>query len=225
MMRTTSTALGLAAGIAVFTVAHPASAVHIRLDARGPDATASVVEPVPPVPAILALGEPMNLFGEVKAEDLGGGTFTHRYNFGVDLPAGVDGIGGASATPNILEFAGNVTAGFEGFRGTVNWTGDPADDPLPPGGVELVRDETPVVPREQTIVASFAAIDTEGETPYRLTIAGELLSEESVLIGNYTGNMAVVPLPGAALLFLTGLGGLFFARHHWQRQREAAATD
>ena len=107
-----------------------------------------------------------------------------------------------------------VQAGFAEFEAFL--TG-----PTITGQLDLTRMDPlgdPDEPRRQTIAASFAAIATGTTTPYTLTIFGRLF--EGVSAANYSGNVAVVPLPGAAALFLTALGGLAFARRYRRREEE-----
>jgi hypothetical protein len=213
MVRITAAALGLAIGLTALGHSGPASATHIRLEAHGAIVDAVVTIPTPPVPPIAVIGDPLSFVGEIEREDTPDLTFTHRYDFGVILPPGLaQGPGGVSATPNFLELRGEFQAGFAGFEGLLEWTGDPAESPLPAGGIQLFRDAPPLTPRFQRISADFAAIDTGGATPYRLTITGMLLEGASVTIGGYVGNIAVIPLPGAIVLFLTALGGLAIFR-------------
>jgi hypothetical protein len=218
MVRITAAALGLAVGLVALGQSGPASAFHIRLEATGADSDALVTRPVPAVPAIVEIGEPMNFFGEVEREDLGADRrFTHRFNFGVGLPAGLDqGPGGVSAVPNFLQIGGDFFAGFEEFEGLL--TG-----PNLGAGVPLERPLDPTLPREQRINVTFAAVDTAGATPYTVTITGQLLADATTLIGNYTGNIAVIPLPGALILFLTALGGLVIFRYRRSGGEGAAA--
>jgi hypothetical protein len=219
MVRITAAALGLAVGLVALGQSGPASAFHIRLEATGPDADAVVTRPVPPATPIVQIGEPMNLFGEVERADVGADrAFTHQFNFGVSLPEGLDqGPGGVSAIPNYLTIGGDFFAGFEEFEGVLTGPG------LPTEGIELDRHGDTLIPRRQHLELNFAAIDTGGTTPYQLTITGELLADASVLIGNYTGNIAVIPLPGALILFLTALGGLAIFRYRRSGGEGAAA--
>jgi len=197
MTRNLGTVLGLAAGLAILVAAGPASAVHIELRAEGTTGVGQVV-PDPDegvtagTPAIVDLGDPLILFGRIVNEPAPSPnvTFTHTYNFGFDAT----GPAGASATPNVLEVAGSIQAGFAEFEAFL--TG-----PTISGQLDLTRMDPATSPRRQTIAANFAAIDTGTTTPYTLTIFGRLFS--GVTAANYTGNIGVVPLPGAAVLFLT----------------------
>ena len=231
MVRITAAALGLAIGLTALGYPGPASATHIRLEAHGANVDAVVTIPTPPIPPIAIIGDPLSFFGEVERVDTPDLTFTHRFDFGVTLPPGpcaspggsvTQGPGGVSATPNLLEFGGTFFAGFAGFEGLLEWTGDPAESPLPPGGIQLFRDAPPLTPRFQRISAEFAGIDTGEATPYRLTVTGRLLEDATVAIGGYVGNIAVVPLPGAIVLFLTALGGLAIFR--FRRSGSAASA-
>ena len=190
--------LGLVMGLVVAAGSTPAHAVHITLN--------------PGDSGIASIGEPVVIFGVVERGDAPpGGDFTHTYNFGFD----VSGPGGVSATPNFLQVGTDAPiSGFDRFSGTVTGPG------LPAGGVMLERDVAAQIPRINRIAANFAAMDTGSDTPYTLTIMGSLLPD--VLIGNYTGNIGVTPLPGAALLFLSALGGLVVVRRY--RQQDAAAA-
>jgi hypothetical protein len=218
MVRITAAALGLAVGLVALGHSGPASAFHIRLEATGADSVADVTRPVDPVTPIVEIGEPMNFFGEVERADVGDDRmFTHRFNFGVNLPEGLEqGPGGVSAIPNYLTIGGEFFAGFEELGGVL--TGPNLD-----GEIELERHGEPLRPRRQHLELNFAAIDTGGATPYQLTITGELLADAGVLIGNYTGNIAVIPLPGALILFLTALGGLAIFRYRRSGGEGAAA--
>ena len=187
---------GLAAGLMAAGVM-PAHATHVTLN--------------PGDSGIVSIGEPVVIFGVVERGDVpAGGDFTHTYDFGFDM----SGPGGVSVTPNFLEIGADILAGFDMFEGTVTGPG------LPSGGLALIRDVDAQVPRINRIAADFAAVDTGGATPYTLTINGSLLPD--VLVGNYTGNIAVTPLPGAALLFLSALGGLVVVRRY--RRQDAAAA-
>jgi hypothetical protein len=218
MVRITAAALGLAVGVSVLGYHGPASAAHILLRASGPDDTASVIDPVPPEPAISVIDEPLILFGDLRREL--GSTFVHRFNFGVDLPADfAEAPGGVSAVANYLEIISDgtliPTAGFERFEGVLTGPN------LPAGG--LVLDAHGDVPGQQHLTIGFAAIDTGGATPYQLTITGDLLDVATVAAGNYSGNISVVPLPGAIVLFLTALGGLAIFRFRRRSGDTAAA--
>jgi hypothetical protein len=214
MVRITAAALGLAVGVTVLGYHGPASAAHILLRASGPDDTASVIDPVPPEPAIAVIGEPLILFGDLRREL--GTSFVHRFDFGVDLPTDLaEAPGGVSAIANFLQVAGDFTAGFQTFMGVLRGPN------LPDEGILL--DAHGLVPGQQHLELMFAAIDTGGATPYQLTITGELLAAETVVAGNYTGNISVVPLPGALILFLTALGGLAIFRYRRSGGEGAAA--
>ena len=217
MTRNLSTVLGLAAGLAILAAAGPASAIHIELRAEGTTGVGQVV-PDPDegvtagTPAVVDLGDPLILFGRIVNDPAPtpNVTFTHTYNFGFDAA----GPAGASATPNVLTVDSTVQAGFAEFEAFL--TG-----PTITGQLDLTRMDPlgdPDEPRRQTLAARFAAIDTGGTTPYTLTVFGQLFLGASA--GNYTGNIGVVPLPGAAALFLTALGGLAFARRYRRREEE-----
>lgn len=194
---------GLAVGLAVAVA--PAHATHILL---GPGDS-----------GIAAIGEPIVIFGVVDANDVPapGGDFTHTYNFGFNIDPGPNGQGGVSATPNFLQIgSGAPIAGFDMFQGVVTGPG------LPAGGVALIRDEAAQIPRINRIAVEFAAVDTGSATPYQLTITGSLLP--GVLVGNYTGDIGVTPLPAAALVLLSALGGLFAVRRRQAATATAAAA-
>lgn len=210
MKRTATVAIGAVAALGFF-VADEAFATHTTLTAAGQGTSASPVEATVtagPSPALSQLGDPLILFGQVTSEaGQRGGSFVHQFNFGFNT----EGPAGASATPNVVEVLGEVRAGFDLFGGRVEGPG------LPSGGVELRREGDPQLPRLRRIFADFAALDTSGETdptPYTLTIEGSLFGglAEGVTAGNYSGNVAVVPLPAAGLLFLTAIGGLALVR-------------
>ena len=187
--------LGFATGFMALVATTPAHAVHITL--------------MPGDSGIAGIGEPVVIFGVVERGDVPpGGDFTHTYNFGFE----VSGPGSIAATPNFLEIGAPI-AGFDEFNGRIEGPG------LPAGGIELSRDGDAVIPRINRIAVDFAAMDTGGTTPYTLTIMGSLLPD--VLIGNYTGNIGVTPLPGAALVLLSALGGLVAVRRY---RRNAAAA-
>ena len=225
MTRTIAARFGLAAGLATLAAAGPAAAVHIRVEATGFDGVGQVV-PDPErgvtadTPPIVELFEPLTIFGSVIAEEGENGTrtFTHTYNFGFDTA----GPAGASATPNVLVVDGSFQAGFDDFEGAL--TGPGIDGVLalerPAGDVQT--------PRINRIAADFAALDTTdgvvpgNPTPYTLTITGSLLPNATS--GVYGGNVGVVPLPGAAVLFLTALGGLAFFRRRNGAGAQAAAA-
>ena len=200
--------LGFAAG--------QAGAVHITLEATGQGTTSSPVQAVitrGSSPAIVTLDDPLILFGQVTDDTRSGASFVHEYSFGFDTA----GPAGPSVTPNLLELVGGVVlAGFAEFEGLVFGPN------LPSGGLALTREEPITSPRLRRIFADFDALDTAGDsnpTPYTLRVFGRLLA--GVTVGNYSGNVGVVPLPAAGLLFLTALGSFALLRRY---RRSSAST-
>ncbi|MDX1539898.1 MAG: hypothetical protein R3349_00705 [Geminicoccaceae bacterium] len=192
---------GLAAGLVVAVGAQPASAQLVVLDPGDSGTT--------------AIGTPLVLFGETDRPTLGDdGSFMHTFDFTVDLGGLPQGNAFVSVTPNVLPPDGinndgmTFLAGFQTFMGEVTGPGGP---------FSLVRDGPPELPRSNTIAAEFAAMDGD---MFTLTITGTLL--DSVLGGNYTGNIGVTPLPGAALVLLSALGGLVAVRRFRQNAAPTA---
>jgi hypothetical protein len=201
MVRITAAALGLAVGLVALGHSAPASAAHILLRATGADADAFVITD-PPAAPVAEIREPVILFGDLRRAV--GTSFVHRFDFGVEAPGPGEFPGAVSLNPNRLFQLGVVAAGFSDFEATLFGPDLGAD------GVDLARIGPTLDPRENVIEAAFAAIDTSEELLYRLVVTGTL--SPTAEAGNYSGNISVIPLPGAVVLFLTALGGLAIIR-------------
>lgn len=125
----------------------------------------------------------------------GGTQFTHDFLFATDNPLGGT-TGGASATDNQLVVSGFNVFDLTNLRYVLFEQGDP--DP--------VDTTPPFVLSPGTVILS----GLQAATTYIFRVKGEVVAGFSG--GNYTGDIAIVPLPAAALLFGTALVGLAWIR-------------
>lgn len=125
--------------------------------------------------------------------------FTHDFLFTTADPLG-NATGGASATDNQLIVSGVNIFDLTNVRYVLFKQGDP--DPI---------DSTPpfVASPGTVILAGLQAATT-----YIFRVKGEVAAGFSG--GNYTGNISLVPLPAAALLFGTALVGLIWWRRRYR---------
>jgi hypothetical protein len=142
--------------------------------------------------------------------------FKHDYTF--VIPAAVEGQATANDLPNTLEFiAGTPILDIAQFTIALFTDGGPGNGGTlvdPPGVAQVLNPGNFV----QLVFSNLLA----GE--YTLRVAGILngFDSDGEWHGEYQGSVAITPLPGALVMFMTALAGLGFAG--WRRSTSAGAA-